>query len=79
MKHIHKLAALFDCGISTFTLLPQNNYLKAIPSAEQLTRKNCRILTSCRGSEILIRRFPKGLCLSLKELQSIRGSKNELL
>lgn len=40
MKHIHKLAALFVCGISTFTLLPHNDYLKSIPTAEQLTRKN---------------------------------------
>ena len=57
MKHIHRLAALFVCGISTFTLLPQNNYLEAIPSAEQLTRKSWErtgellklAIESCRG------------------------------
>ncbi|MBQ7515306.1 MAG: hypothetical protein IJS96_03400 [Schwartzia sp.] len=40
MKHLHRIIALFVCGISTFTLLPQNNYLQEVSSPEQLTRRS---------------------------------------
>ncbi|MCR5559369.1 MAG: hypothetical protein K6F62_03300 [Schwartzia sp.] len=40
MKQIKRIMALFACGISTFTIMPNSNYIQAIPSAEQLTKRN---------------------------------------
>lgn len=44
MKHIgrgvKRAVAMFACGVSTFTLIPNSNYIQSLPSAEQLTRRS---------------------------------------